>query len=90
MAQQAGWPGYVGSPRLATRNIGEGIWKALSMSAVAYTNKVLDGEDPKGIKRYGDLLGEVPAYVKVDDGARTSEDRLARKQSEWLKGKAIE
>ncbi len=47
------------------------------MAAVAYTNKVLDGEAPKGIKRYAD----VPAYVKVDQGARASEDRLAPKQS---------
>jgi creatinine amidohydrolase/Fe(II)-dependent formamide hydrolase-like protein len=90
VTQEAGGPGYVGSPRLATREIGESIWGALSESAVAYTNKVLDGEDPKGIKRYGDLLGDVPAYVKVDQGARAFEDKLSHKQFEWLKGKGIE
>jgi creatinine amidohydrolase/Fe(II)-dependent formamide hydrolase-like protein len=84
------WPGYVGSPRLATRQIGEQIWKALSASAAAFTNKVLDGEDPAAVKRYGDLLGGVPAYVKVDDGARASEAAIARKQLEWLKSKGLE
>ena len=89
VAREAGWTVYVGSPRLATREIGEDIWKALSASAVVYTNKVLDGEDTTSVKRYGDLLGGVPAYVKVDQGARESEDAIARKQSEWLKRKGI-
>jgi len=90
VAHEADWPGYVGSPRLATRQIGEQIWKALSASAVAHAIKVLDGEDTSTIKRYGDLLGAVPAYVKVDDGARASEAQIARKQSDWLKTKGID
>ena len=90
VAHEADWPGYVGSPRLATRAIGERIWKALSAAAAEYTNKMLDGEDPAPIKRYGDLLGGVPAYVKVDDGARASEAAIARKQAEWLKSKNLD
>jgi creatinine amidohydrolase len=89
VAHEADWPGYVGSPRLATRAIGERIWKALSASAIAFANKLLDGEDLSAVKRYGDLLGGVPAYVKVDDGARASEAARARKQSEWLKSKGL-
>ena len=89
LARSAGWTGYVGSPRLATRELGESIWNALSASAVAYANKVLDGVDTSGTKRYGDLLGAVPAYVKVDEGARQSEDAIARKQAEWLKRRGI-
>ena len=90
MAKQPDWPGYVGSPRLATREIGETIWKALSASAVAQTNKVLDGEDFSTVKRYGDLLGGVDAYKKVDDGARQFENGVAREQSEWLRRKGLE
>lgn len=90
VALEVGWPGYVGSPRLATRDIGKRIWKALSASAVANANQVLDGEDTRGFKRYGDLLGGVPAYVKVDEGARAFEDATARKQSEWLKSRGID
>lgn len=90
VAHEEDWPGYVGSPRLATRQIGEQIWKALSASAAAHALKLLDGEDTAGIKRYGDLLAGVPAYVKVDEGARAAEDQIARKQAEWLKSKGIE
>ena len=90
MTHEAAWQGYVGSPCLATRAIGKQIWDALSASASAYTNKILDGEDISGVKRYGDLLSGVPAYVKVDEGARASENALARKQAEWLKSKGIE
>jgi len=53
VAREPEWPGYLGSPRVATRQIGEGIWKALSAAAAEYTDKVLDGEDIAGIKRFG-------------------------------------
>lgn len=89
-AHSPDWPGYVGSPRLATREIGERIWKALSAAAAEHAGKVLDGEDPTRVQRYGDLLGRVPEYVKVDAGARASEDAIARRQAEWLKGKGLE
>lgn len=84
------WPGYVGSPRLATREVGETIWKALSASAIVQTNKMLDGEDPAPIKRYGDLLGGVEAYRKVDDGARLFENGVTRRQTDWLKRKGLD
>jgi len=90
VAHEADWPGYVGSPRLATRAIGEQIWKALSTAASAYANKVLEGDDTTSVKRYGDLLGGVAAYVKVDEGARVAEGAVSRKQAEWLKSKGIE
>ena len=90
VAREEDWPGYVGSPRLATRAIGEVIWKALSRSASATVNQILNGEDIKDVKRYGDLLGGVPAYVKVDQEARASEEAITRKQSEWLKSKGLE
>ena len=83
-------PGYVGSPKLATRGLGETIWKALSASAIAPANKMLDGEDPAPIKRYGDLLGGVEAYRKVDEGARRFENGVARRQADWLKRKGLD
>lgn len=90
VTRRADWPGYVGSPRLATRQTGETIWKALSASAIAQANKMLDGEDPVSIKRYGDLLGGVAAYRKVDDGARQFELGVTRRQTEWLKRKGLD
>ena len=87
VAHQPDWPGYVGSPRLANRALGERIWKALSASTIAHATKVLEGADNSAIQRYGDLLSGVPAYVKVDEGARASEAAIERKQSDWLKSR---
>jgi len=89
VAHEPEWPGYVGSPRLGTRELGEKIWKALSAAAVEYSLKVLDGDDPAKYPRYGDLLSKVPAYVKVDQGAIDAEKAIERKQSEWLSGKGL-
>jgi creatinine amidohydrolase/Fe(II)-dependent formamide hydrolase-like protein len=87
VAHHPDWTGYVGSPRLATRALGERIWKALSASAIAHAITILNGADPSTIRRYGDLLSGVPAYVKVDEGARASEAEMERKQAEWLKSR---
>ncbi|SPE40017.1 hypothetical protein SBA3_3570004 [Candidatus Sulfopaludibacter sp. SbA3] len=88
-AHEPGWPGYVGSPRLATRQLGERIWKALSQAATEYALKVLDGADPTQYPRYGDLLSKVPAYAAVTRSAAEAETSAARKQSDWLQQKRI-
>lgn len=51
---------------------------------------MLGGEDPAPIKRYGDLLGGVEAYRKVDEGARRFENGVARRQADWLKRKGLD
>jgi hypothetical protein len=58
---------------------GLSIGYLLSASAIAHTCRVLDGGDPSTIRHYGDLLSGVPAYVKVDEGARAFEAALQRK-----------
>ncbi len=57
VTRQADWPRYVGSPRLATREFGEQIWKSLSASAIAVTNKILDGQGADGRIRRGAETG---------------------------------
>ena len=89
VAHAPDWPGYVGSPRLATKELGERIWKALAAAAVDYSLQILDGGDPAKQQRYGDMLSKVPAYVKVDESAIDAENAAERKQSEWLKLKGI-
>ena len=89
VAHEPEWPGYVGSPRLGKRQVGERIATALSRAAVEYTLKVLDGADPAQYQRYGDLLSKVPAYVKVDENALEAEKAAERKQSDWLREKGL-
>lgn len=45
VTRESGWTGYVGSPRLATRELGERIWNALSASAISYAEQDPRWED---------------------------------------------
>ena len=88
VAQQAGWPGYLGSPRLATAAFGENIWKAFSAAASEQALKILDGADPAAIPRYVDILEKNPLYQKDWIGPAQARDQaLDAKQREWLRRK---
>lgn len=85
-AKKAGWPGYLGSPRLATATFGEKIWKAFSAAAIDQTLKILDGADPSVIPRYADILEKDPLYQKYWIGpAKAHDEALDAKEREWLR-----
>lgn len=85
VAKKSDWPGYIGSPRLATAPFGEKIWKAFSAAAVDQTLKILDGADPSAIPRYADILEKNPIYQKEWIGpAKAHDEALEAKEREWL------
>jgi creatinine amidohydrolase/Fe(II)-dependent formamide hydrolase-like protein len=87
-AKKPGWPGYLGSPRLATAALGEKIWKAFSAAASEQTLKILDGADPSAIPRYADILEKNPLYQRDWIGPSTSHDEaLEAKERDWLRRK---
>jgi hypothetical protein len=87
-ARKPGWPGYLGSPRLATAALGEKIWKAFSAAASDQTLKILDGADPSAIPRYADILEKNPLYQRDWIGpAKAHDDALEAKEREWLRRK---
>jgi len=89
LAKQPDWPGYLGSPRLATRALGERIWKAFAAAANDQALRILDGADPSRIPRYVDLL-EKNAIYQQDwiTPSRAHDDALDAKQREWLNRKS--
>ena len=88
IAKNTGWPGYIGSPRLATAAFGETIWNAFSAAASEQTLKILDGADPAAIPRYADILEKNPLYQKEWIGpAKAHDDMLGAKELEWLQRK---
>ena len=88
VAKTPGWPGYLGSPRLATAAFGEKIWKAFSSAASEQTLKILDGADPAAIPRYADILEKNPVYQKEWIAPATAHDEaLEAKEREWLRRK---
>jgi len=51
IARADGWPGYFGSPRLATREYGEARMQARAASMTDYALKILDGLDERTVPR---------------------------------------
>jgi creatinine amidohydrolase len=90
VAHRPDWPGYLGSPRLGARALGERIWRALSAALIEHALKILDGADPRDFRRWGDLLTTLPAYVAVDREALENEKLREQKQNDWLKNKKLE
>lgn len=85
VAKPADWPGYLGSPRLATAALGEKTWKSFAAAAAEHLLKILDGADPAQFPRYADLLDKNPLYQEWIKTAKARDDLLDAKQKAWLK-----
>ena len=85
VAKGANWPGYLGSPRLASAKLGQTIWQAFARAATDETIKILDGADVSKITRYVDLLEKNELYQNGWIAPSKAHDReVERKQMEWL------
>jgi creatinine amidohydrolase/Fe(II)-dependent formamide hydrolase-like protein len=63
VAQRPEWPGYVGAPRHATRELGEAIWRGFSDAAANTMLEIIDGtRAPTWYRRYADYLRTQPLY----------------------------
>ena len=85
IAAQPGWPGYFGSPRLATASRGAAAWKVRSGKAVEIALQVLDGADPRAMPRYVEATQKDAASREVDTRQLRHEDEAQRRQETWLK-----
>jgi creatinine amidohydrolase/Fe(II)-dependent formamide hydrolase-like protein len=79
----ADWPGYLGSPRLASAAMGERIWKSFAAAAIDQAQKILDGADPAAIPRYADLLDKSPLYQGWIKAATAREQEIEARQRDW-------
>ena len=82
IARAENWPGYFGSPSVASAAYGAKYWQHFSSWAVELALKVLDGFDYSQIKG----VEENP----ISQAALENERRKQQKQSEWLKAKGHE
>lgn len=82
------WPGYFGSPRLATAAFGAQVmrYRAARYNAVALA--ILDGMDDREIPRYAGVALKEQADVAA--GALRHDAEVARKQQEWLRRKGLQ
>jgi hypothetical protein len=62
VAKRADWPGYLGSPKLATAAFGAVIWNNRAGAALRHMLLVIDGTDPVTFARCGDYLDKRPLF----------------------------
>ncbi len=83
-AREAGWPGYLGAPRLATAAIGRRIWTSFSAAALKVTLEVLSGTDPATYTRYLSYLVKMPLYQAWIRAAEERDRAEGETQRVWL------
>jgi creatinine amidohydrolase/Fe(II)-dependent formamide hydrolase-like protein len=88
IARATDWPGYWGSPRLATAAAAAARWKGNSSRLTELAHKILDGFDYSQMKRLGDEVVVSEATGEITFAQHNQE--IDRKQQEWLKKKGLE
>jgi len=88
IAKATDWPGYWGSPRLATAAAGAARWKAGSSRWAELALRILDGFDYTQMKRFGDATA--PGEPIGGQTFRQHNQAIETKQQEWLTKKGLE
>lgn len=89
-AEEAAWPGYLGSPRHARADIGAAAVSSLASTMADLALKIVDGFDHRRIPRYGDVTKNDAGSASVDRRALAQEQDNERKQATWLKNKGLQ
>jgi hypothetical protein len=79
------WPGYFGSPRLASAARGARVFAAWSDNVVDTGLKILDGHDHWGLPRF-----PVSVADPVTDNSLAYERQVDAKQKNWLRKKGLQ
>lgn len=85
IAERPDWPGYFGSPRLASVAHGAAIWSRASATAIGLALAILDGADPRGIPRFADEMLASPEDARLDRASLDREAAEQRRQEAWLR-----
>src|SRR4030095_9295351 len=88
IAKANDWPGYWGSPSLATAAAAGARWKVNSSRWVELALKILDGFDYKQMKRFGDEI--VSGEASAGKTFTQYNQEIETKQREWLNQKGLE
>ncbi len=83
VARRAGWPGYLGAPRLATAEVGKAIWDGFSGATIRTAVEILQGKDPAKYPRYMSFLRKSPLYQGWIAAAEQRDSLAAAKQRAW-------
>ena len=87
-AKAADWPGYLGSPRLASAELGKRIWNGLSGAALTHALQILDSADPTKLPRFSDYMEKNEHFAEWIRAAEARDAELEAKQRAWLEKSA--
>ena len=90
VARKEGWPGYLGSPRLASAALGAVIWQSFRDAALDQARKILTETGASSPPRYADLLEKNPLYQEWIRSATDQDAARGAKQREWIRTHAKE
>jgi len=89
MAKEENWPGYFGSPRLASASFGAKAWRQVSSGTIDLALKILDGFDYRQAASRSERKPD-PALAASLKAFRQHIQKMEEKQQEWLKKKGVE
>ncbi len=91
VARAPSWPGYIGSPRLATAAYGARLQQYRSALTNAIAIAILEGSlDERDIPRYANFMLGDRTVAKELEGSSKHDAAVERKQRLWMKKKGIE
>ena len=87
VAHRTDWPGYVGSPRSATLELGEWLYQTQRRSCTDLALRFLDGLDERTVARASDLLRAYPdVRAQLDQQERMESEDGARQKRALARG----
>ncbi len=88
LAMNNDWPGYFGSPRLATKEFGRKLMESRLSTAARIMREILDGVDVKKFPRYADEA--IKREAEIVARAIEYDNQVEKRQIDWLRRNGIE
>ncbi len=85
IAETPGWPGYFGSPRLASPTDGAALVKYKSDQIIELALRILDGFDWTNLPTRADRGLDDPAFNRLRENTEARAERERLSQEEWIK-----
>jgi len=89
IAARSSWPGYFGSPRLASAALGAEILRRHVEAYSTLVVRILDGFDPRSLPRQMDRQGADSGRIKYNEVTAEHEQRIKSVQERWLRSKGL-
>jgi hypothetical protein len=84
LAHKADWPGYFGTPAIATREAGRRKMDGLAAAAIDVALKMLDGKLSPSAARVVDQDAAEPTFKRLWDTSLAHDRLLEKKEADWL------